>query len=355
MRRFSILLFSLVLVVLSSYDVEAQINRRKIKRNNKRITSYRGKKAWFAKENRYNYLGVTVNALNYFGDLSPLNSRASTDVSFTRPGIGIAFGHRFGPRYTLRASFTYGTLKGDDYESADPYDEDARYRYVRNLQFRNRIKELNIVAVLDLFKNEATYISRVQWTPYIYGGIAVFHHNPQAFVNEDSNLPEAGTWVDLEPLGTEGQYSDLPEDAANAGIDSYSKIQIALPAGIGIRYRLNQVLDLSFETGFRYLFTDYIDDVSQNYVDPSLLPDGLARELADRSQEPTAAVSGDERDFEVIGSITSDRNGDGYYDGYGTEAFSNVRGNSDDNDLYVVTTIKLSYILGATFRRAKFR
>ena len=360
--------FTLILAVIMIGTAEmahSQLRRKSIKRNNKRISSFRGKKNNFSSDKKYNYVAFSINAFNYFGDLAPLSSRFSTDISFTRPGIGVTFGHRFGPRYTLRASFTYGTLRGDDFESADPNDEDARFRYVRNLHFRNRIKELNVMAMFDLFENEGTYISRVQFTPYIFAGIAVFHHNPQAIAPEtdlDGNpLPDAGEWVDLRPLGTEGQYTDLPADAVNAGISEYSQWQIAIPGGIGVRYRLNQVFDLSFEMGFRYTFTDYLDDVSQNYVDTNIITassagdNALARAMADRSQELTAAVSGNDRDFTVINATAVDRNGDGFLNGYGTESRDNVRGNADDNDLYFVTTIKVAYIIGATFRRAKFR
>ena len=347
--------FLIICFIFSVADSYGQLSRKRIRQNNIRIRNFRGQKNNFSGDKKYNFLAFTVNAFNYFGDLSPLNNAASTDISFTRPGIGVMFGHRFGPRYTLRGSFTYGAIKGDDFESADPNDTEARYRYVRNLQFRTRIKELSVTAAFDLFKNEGSYISRLQFTPYIFLGLAGFHHNPQAYVNEDSALPEAGSWVDLEPLGTEGQYSDLPADAVNAGIESYNLIQFAIPVGIGFRYRLNQVFDLSIELGMRYTFTDYLDDVSANYVDSGLLPNELARELADRSQELTSAESGTARDFDVIGAITSDRNNDGFFDGYGSEFTDNFRGNKDDNDLYFVTSIKLAYIIGATFRRAKFR
>jgi hypothetical protein len=42
-------------------------------------------------------------------------------------------------------------------------------------------------------------------------------------------------------------------------------------------------------------------------------------------------------------------------DGYGSESKTNNRGNKKNNDIYMVTSIKLTYILGATFHRAKFR
>ncbi len=338
-----------------SYTSDAQIKRKQIRKNNKHISNFRGKKNTFTKDKKYNSIAITLNALNYFGDLAPSSKAMSTDIGFTRPGIGVDFAHRFGPRYTLRASFLYGTIRGDDFESADATDSEAKFRYVRNLHFRNRIKELSVVGVFDLFKNEASYISRVQWTPYAYIGITGFHHNPQAFVGEDSGLPEAGTWVDLQPLGTEGQQTRLDPTAVNSGIEPYKLVQIAIPFGIGVRYRLNQVFDLSFEMGTRYTFTDYLDDVSQNYVDPAVLTSDLARYLADRSGEANAAVSGSPRDFEAINAIAFDRNGDGIFDGYGTEGEFNVRGGKNDNDVYFVTTIRVAYIIGATFTRAKFR
>ncbi|MEM6523088.1 MAG: DUF6089 family protein [Bacteroidota bacterium] len=347
--------FLILCFLFSVADSYGQLSRKRIRQNNKRIRNYRGQKNFFSADKKYNWVALTLNGFNYFGDLAPLDKFASTDISFTRPGVGVMFGHRFGPRYTLRGSFTWGTIKGDDFESADLGDSDARFRYVRNLQFRNRIKELAVTAAFDLFKNEGSYISRLQFTPYVYAGLAVFHHNPQAYVNDDSTLPEAGSWVDLEPLGTEGQYSDLPSDAVNSGIEPYSLIQLAIPVGIGFRYRLNQVFDISIEFGARYTFTDYLDDVSANYVDRTLLSEGLARELADRSTELTSAESGAERDFDAINSFaTLDSSGD-FYNGYGSEGFSNNRGNSDDNDVYFVSSIKIAYIIGATFRRAKFR
>ena len=318
------------------------------------MSSYRGKKEWFSKEKRYNTLGIALNALNYYGDLAPKPTQFSTDISFTRPAVGLTFSHRFGPRYSITSSFMYGTLKGADSESADPSDTgNGIYRYQRNLSFRNRIKELSVVASLDLFPNMATYISRVKWTPYAFIGVAGFLHNPQALAPvSDLNgnpLPEGGQWVDLQSLGTEGQNSTLLESDVNNGIKSYKKLQITIPFGIGARFRLNEVLDLSAELGFRYLFTDYIDDVSKNYVDLGVFGDDeLAKAMAYRSNEIV--------DPNLL-TPTQTRNGETYnlLRGYGQEYIDNKRGNKNDKDTYMVTTIKLTYILGKSFNRAKFR
>jgi len=319
--------------------------------------TYRGRKSVFGKEKVYSMIGLSVNALNYYGDLAPTTSKFSTDISFTRPAIGLSFGHRFGPRYTLTAQFMYGTLRGSDQKSADAADLDnGVYRYRRNLSFRNRIQELSIVASIDLFENQATYISRVAWTPYIFAGVAVFHHNPQAKAPatdlQGNPLPEAGKWVSLQPLGTEGQHSQLQEGDANYGIKPYKRIQVSIPIGIGARFRLNEVFDLSGEIGFRYLFTDYIDDVSKSYVDLGVFGNNeLAKAMSYRTNEilpPDHSYTGrDGQTYNVLSGY-----GEEYTDAKGN---TNLRGSKGNRDIIMVTSIKLTYILGKSFHRAKFR
>ena len=362
--RKTLYFFLAFIIFLTANDSFAQMNRKNIKKNNKRISSYRGKKSGFSANNRYNAIGISLNALNYFGDLSPKSGLLSTDISFTRPAIGISFSHRFGPRYTLIGAFMYGTIKGSDSKSADASDaESGVFRSVRNLSFRNRIKELSVVASFDLFENMSTYISRVKWTPYVYLGVAGFLHNPQAqipdfAVDGVTPLPGAGDWVNLRDYGTEGQKSALQPGNANYGIKEYKLLQLAIPGGIGVRFRINEVIDVAAEFGFRYTFTDYLDDVSKNYVDLGAFNgDKVAEALSYRSNEVAAASA----------TYTySGRNGQSYtvVPGYGHENppngnpaqdFFNVRGESKDKDIYMVTTFKATYILGKTFHRAKFR
>jgi len=335
-----------------TYEACGQMDRRAIKRNNQRIANFRGQKTGFGKFKRYHSVGLSVNALNYYGDLAPRPTRFSTDISFTRPGLGLYWNYRMGSRISLQTQFMYGTLRASD-NSADQGDlENGVFRYRRNLSFRNNIMELSVVGVVDLFPNQNTYISRVPFTPYAYLGVAGVLHNPQAQAPatdlSGNPLAEAGQWVDLRPLGTEGQFSNLDATDANSGIQPYQTLQLAIPFGLGVRLRLTEVLDASFDIGFRYTFTDYLDDVSQNYVDLGVLGSDLARAMSYRTGELGALSS----PYSYQG-----RNGTTYtvQAGYGSEAPDNLRGNKDDNDIYMVTSIRLSYILGATFHKAKFR
>lgn len=343
---------ALVVLFTCSY-AEAQINRNQIIKNNKRIGHYRGAANNFARTKAYSAVGFSVNALNYYGDLAPTPSRVSTDISFTRPGFGASFMHRFGPRYTVQGQLMIGTLKGSDAESANKDDLDnGVYRYKRNLSFRNQIKELSVTFIFDLFENDGNYLARVKWTPYAFVGIAGFLHQPkgQAPATDPMGnpLPEAGNWVKLRPLGTEGQYATLEATDANAGIKPYSLIQAAIPFGLGARLRLTETLDLWADIGFRYTFTDYLDDVSRNYVDLGVLSSPLAKAMSYRTGElalPTSTHTYVGRDG-VTYTVEA---------GYGEEHMSNNRGSKSDKDVYMVTSIRLTHIIGATYHRAKFR
>ncbi|MGC4023281.1 MAG: DUF6089 family protein [Cyclobacteriaceae bacterium] len=360
MRKFYIGLVVLILTSGLSLESFAQFNRKAIRRNNKRIATFTGKKH-FGREKVYSGVGFSLNALNYYGDLAPLPSRFSTDISFTKPGFGISFFHRFGPRYTLVGQFMFGTLKGSDAQSAKG-GVDGDYRKLRNLSFRNQIKELSINFVFDLFENDGSYINRVRWTPYAFIGVAAFLHNPQAqepakFLDGTVNK-DAGKWVDLQSLGTEGQQSStstLKPGDANFGIKPYSLLQVAIPFGVGARFRINEVLDLWADIGFRYTFTDYLDDVSRNYADVGAFKDDTQKgKLAQAMSYRTNEVAPNNE-----APYISSHNGKTYQlysnQGYGVEAWYNKRGNKSSRDIYMVTSVKITYILGATFHRAKFR
>ena len=342
-RHFAV--FFLLLTLVLSQPMTAQRSSSKSKGPRSSVYSINKK---------YTSVGVNINAMSYFGDLAPLDNMASTDISLTRPGFGLFASRRLGPRFTVRASFNWGRLKGDDFESAEPADQSGRFRYVRNLQFRNDIKELSAVGIFDFVENLATFRSRKGIVPYLFAGIAVFHHNPRAMVpdsdvnNGNTPFPNAGEWVELEPLSTEGA--------------SYKKIQFAIPFGVGLRFKLDERWDLAFEVGYRYLFTDYLDDVSGDYVDLGSLSSNLARALSDRSRETVAVESGNTRQTGVIPnqleSYVSSFDGNTYTTiaGYGRDARDNNRGDASDNDVYIMTGFQISYIINnQRFKRAKFR
>ncbi|MBL7730776.1 MAG: hypothetical protein JNM88_06325 [Chitinophagaceae bacterium] len=188
-------------------------------------------------------VAVFTGLINYQGDLNP----NSFTVSHSNFAAGISIKKPLNRWFTARVGISYGKI-----EAADAWNRD--YLKSRNLSFATTIKEAYAgleITVLD--------ISTKKFTPYLYGGIAVFHFNPWARDN-------SGAKTYLQPLSTEGQgLSQYPEQK------TYKLTQICLPFGAGIKYQVSDALSIGVELSQRKSFTDYIDDVSSYYVDRDVL------------------------------------------------------------------------------------
>lgn len=268
----------------------------------------------FSKRKQYTSVGVSLNAMNYFGDLNPLTNFASFHLGDTRPNIGLSITHRYFPRVSGRFSIAYGRITADDNTNANKDDANARFRYTRNASFRSDIYEASAVVIVDLIENRNNYLKRPDFVPYLFGGVAGFHHAPEA-------KDKSGNYVDLQPLQTEGR--------------EYSKFQFALPFGAGVRYRINRNLDASFEIGLRKTFTGYLDDVSNTYADGTKL------------------VTDQQRYFGGLGPVgtTITNNETGLAAGFTPRA---KRGQGK-TDWYTVTGFSLNYILNPKIKNPKFR
>jgi Domain of unknown function (DUF6089) len=202
----------------------------------------------------------------YQGDLQ--GKRIALDQS--HPAVGIGVSYNISNKLIARTGFTYGKVQGDDKKNTT-----AKSIEFRNLQFKSAITEMHLALEYNFFKLEGKSI-----TPYVFGGIAIFHFNP--YTNDST-----GNKVFLKPLSTEGQGLDAYPNNKN-----YSLTQLAIPFGAGIKLQINDNMQLAAEVGLRKLFTDYIDDVSNNYVDATALlvaKGPKAVELAYRGDEVVGA------------------------------------------------------------------
>lgn len=270
----------------------------------------------FSKRKQYTSVGVNLSAMNYFGDLNPQTNFASFRAGDTRYNLGLSITHRFFPRVSGRFGINYGRIAGDDSKSADPNGENSRYRYTRNMNFRNDIYEASAVAIVDLIENRNNYLKRPDFVPYLFAGIAGFHHSPQG---KDQN----GNYQDLQGLNTEGA--------------NYSKTQIAIPFGGGVRYRINRNLDASFEIGFRKTFTGYLDDVNDKYANLS---------GASSVAQYFGGYSGDAAHPQGITNTST---------GLGRGFVAGEKRGQNKTDWYVVTGFSLNYILTPKIKNPKFR
>lgn len=213
-------------------------------------------------------LVLTGGGMNYLGDLNDQSAFGEVHAAF---GAGIRC--RLDNRWALRVEGNYGRISAL---------EDCIAK--RNLSFRSSIYEGSLVTEFN-FRPYGAGATEGQWTPYIFGGVAVFHFTPEA----QYTAPDGTTsWVALPPLCTEGQGT-----TAYPTRRSYPLTQLAMPFGVGVRWRLSKNFSLTAEYGFRKTWTDYLDDVSTTYVGSDLLiaevDNGtVAAALADRSEVPNA-------------------------------------------------------------------
>lgn len=192
----------------------------------------------------------------FFGDLGgSLGSRKEAfldlDLRTVRPNVSLGARLNFTHWLALRADLSVARFVGDDAHSEDGS------RFMRNLHFRSNLSELAVnaeITIMDLSRWQA--IRNKTAMLYLFGGVGAFKFNPQAKYN--------GEWVDLQPLGTEGQGLE----GYNA---PYKRTSFAIPFGFGIRRQFGQTQYFGFELAMRKSYTDYIDDVSGSYPDMNLL------------------------------------------------------------------------------------
>lgn len=253
-------------------------------------------------------LGTT----HFLGELGGANDIGSSgikgfkDLEFklTRPALDLGYRYYISPMVAIKGDFSYGRLNGDDALTTE------RFRQNRNLSFRSPVIELAGRIEFYPLKEYFGHLYRTKgvigkkvnhWSPYVFLGIGGAWYNPKAKYD--------GKWVALQPLKTED-------------VD-YKKIMAVFPMGLGVKYAISNQLSIGFEIGLRYTTSDYVDDVSDVYVDQSG-SDAMTQYLADPS-------------LDLIQSYT-----DGNYT-YDPTAPGMQRGDPSNKDAYVFSLVTLNY------------
>lgn len=286
---------------------------------------YFSKRDSWKKERKEVIMGAGVS--NFLGDLGGLNkvgthySYADLEFALTRPTTSLGYRYRLNKRFASRTDFSFLMIGGNDKLTQE------KYRHNRNLHFKSNVFEFatNIEVSLSFDRHgnryhiKKTMLRRYKAYSsyyYVFIGIGGFYFNPKANY--------AGNWYNLQPLSTEGQ--GLP-----GGARKYKRIAVSIPIGIGARYKLNAKWTVGIEYNFRKTFTDYIDDVSSVYYDPTIL-------LAVKG--PVAVALADPS----LGLVPGATSPGG--DGVGAQ-----RGNTRDKDSYMNLEIKVGYVLNPRKKR----
>jgi len=242
--------------------------------------------------------GFGVGAGHYFGDL---NTRAKLN----RPKIaaGIFFRKNFGNYIALRLAGNFAQLG-----YSDVYNKHNEFMYRRNLSFNSKVWELALQGDFNFYRfmpGEEDF----RFTPYITLGVSAFSYDPYAYLKGEKYY--------LRQQGTEGQYDSL------SGNKPYSSMALAIPFGVGVKYAINDRINIGFEIVHRFTNTDYLDDVSRTYPGAAAFP-----------PNPDGSPS--------VGFLLSDRS---YETGTPIGIKGQQRGNSQNKDQFVTAMFYLSFNL----------
>lgn len=239
-------------------------------------------------------LGGDIGISHYYGELN-------NQLDFTHPGaaVGVVGRYNFNTRLCIQMGARYVYLRGRDVWS------DNNFQLARNLSFRSHTGEI----FLNMEFNYMEYIHGAPYagfTPYVLAGLNYIRMQPQAARLEDGRK----VWYNLRPLGTEGQL--LGEE--------YRLFHVGIMFGVGMKIDLSRYWSLNIQLAGRYLYTDYLDDVSTTYPDKERLLDRrgeLGAYFSDRSI-PT-------EEYPFIGEA------------------GRQRGVSGSNDMYSTLTVGVMY------------
>lgn len=259
--------------------------------------------------------GPSLGASNYLGEMggkekTRRNFVSDMKMAETRLDLGGFARYKIDRRFSVKAELSYLRIKGDDALSSNTG------RHARNLNFRNDIFELAVTPQITYYENNdlgSSYKFRLGFKAYAFVGVGVFHHNPKAYYK--------GDWIPLQPLHTEGV--------------NYSLWQFNVPVGTGFYFTMKKKHRIGFEYNWRICFTDYLDDVSTKYIDPSKLGSAQAIALANRTGELGNSIPGDVKGFFKPGA---------------------KRGDPSHKDTYMTMCLNYSYVIRgkSNFYRSRY-
>ncbi len=231
----------------------------------------------------------------YFGELNDDNRIRQEFSNFS---LGLEA--RLLSRVAARAEVIYYSLEGDDL-----YAEDSSFNRQRNLSFFSRNVEANLQGIFFLRKYRGDYFKRWAIDPYMGLGVGVTTYSPTAELDSIT--------YKLRDLETEGE--------------EYGRFALVLPLTFGVKLRMNEFINFNMELGYRYAFTDYLDDVSTVFIEN----DGsISGRLSNRKDE----VLTRDNEFFIVNQ-----------EHYDAQVAGAPRGNPDRRDSYLYISFRLEVFL----------
>ena len=194
-------------------------------------------------------IGVQLGMSNLVGDIGRTNYVLQKPVLDNIADYGIPFygsilyRMNFNPYQTVRLNLGYNHI-----QFIDAYAKE-QYRRNRKLWGTNSVVEADLIFEYIFFPVNDEQKSLV--SPYIFGGVgAILASTPQLIVENDFRRDAGGTA--LAP-------TNVNDFETRTTYTSSKKLTMAIPFGIGLKYKFNYNWALFGEFMFRPTFSDSID------------------------------------------------------------------------------------------------
>ena len=231
-------------------------------------------------------IGVQLGMSNLVGDIGRTNYILQKPVfsNIADYGIpfygGILYRMNFNPYQTVRLNIGYSHIQFIDALAKE------QYRRNRKLWGTNSIVEADLIFEYNFFPVNDEQKSLL--SPYIFGGVgAMLASTPQLIVENDFRRDVGGNAiapVTADDFDTKSTYT------------SGKKISMAIPFGVGLKYKFNYNWALFGEFMFRPTFSDSIDysmidekSVKVTYNKDILSPGSTSKSLLHEDPYRTAA------------------------------------------------------------------
>lgn len=231
-------------------------------------------------------IGVQLGMSNLVGDIGRTNYILQKPVfsNIADYGIpfygGILYRMNFNPYQTVRLNIGYSHIQFIDALAKE------QYRRNRKLWGTNSIIEADLIFEYNFFPVNDEQKSLL--SPYIFGGVgAMLASTPQLIVENDFRRDVGGNAiapVTADDFDTKSTYT------------SGKKLSMAIPFGVGLKYKFNYNWALFGEFMFRPTFSDSIDysmidekSVKVTYNKDILSPGSTSKSLLQEDPYRTAA------------------------------------------------------------------
>lgn len=164
-------------------------------------------------------VGVFAGGSNLIGDVGATNY-----INPNKPAFGGIIKWNRSPRHSFRASLIYSEIEAVDSKSDDPRRQERNYTYVNN-------SFIEFSAGLEFtFIEFDMHVVGTQYTPYLYTGISIAHHDNYFF--------------SLSGVQTS---------------ENTSSFAYGIPMVVGFKTTITDHFVLAGEVGARYTFSDELD------------------------------------------------------------------------------------------------